>query len=72
MKISLHASSEPILISGLVGIAIDGLAINALNEILPFIDTDSLSFLKRDDIHNFLCHSTIFSKKYFMVKRLLA
>ena len=65
MKISLHASSEPILISGLVGIAIDGLAINALNEILPFIDTDSLSFLKRDDIHNFLCTPPSLAKNIY-------
>jgi hypothetical protein len=54
MKISLHASSEPILISGLVGIAIDDLAVNVLIDILPFIDTDSLALLKRNDIHNFL------------------
>ena len=54
MKISLHASSEPILISGLVGLAIDGIAVNVLIDILPFIDSDSLALLKRNDIHNFL------------------
>ena len=65
MKIGLHASSEPILISGLVGLAIDGLAINALSEILPFIDTDDLSFLKRDDIHNFLCTPPSLAKNIY-------
>ena len=65
MKISLHASSEPILISGLVGLAIDGIAINALSEILPFIDTDNLSFLKRDDIHNFLCTPPSLAKNIY-------
>ena len=54
MKMSLHASSEPILISGLVGLAIDGIAVNVLIDILPFIDSDSLALLKRNDIHNFL------------------
>ena len=54
MKMSLHASSEPILISGLVGLAIDGIAVNVFIDLLPFIDVDSLALLKRNDIHNFL------------------
>ncbi len=54
MNISRHASSEPILISGLIGLSIDGIAVDVLIDILPFIDTDALSLLKRDDIHNFL------------------
>ena len=54
MKMSLHASSEPILISGLIGLSIDGIAVDVLIDILPFIDTDALSLLKRDDIHDFL------------------
>jgi hypothetical protein len=54
MKISLHASSEPILISGLVGLAIDGIAVSVLIDILPFVDADDLVLLKRNDIHNFL------------------
>ncbi len=65
MKMSLHASSEPILISGLVGLAIDGIAINSLSEILPFIDTDNLSLLKRDDIHNFLCTPPSLAKNIY-------
>ena len=65
MKISLHSLSEPILISGLVGLAIDGIAINALSEILPFIDTDNLSLLKRDDIHNFLCTPPSLAKNIY-------
>ena len=65
MKISLHASSEPILISGLVGLSIDGISINTLSEILPFIDTDNLSFLKRDDIHNFLCTPPSLTKNIY-------
>ena len=54
MKLSLHASSEPILISGLVGLAIDGIAVNVFIDLLPFIDVDSLALLKRNDIHTFL------------------
>ena len=54
MKISMHASSEPILISGLVGLAIDGIAVGVLIDILPFVDADDLALLKRNDIHNFL------------------
>ena len=54
MKISMHASSEPILISGLVGLAIDGIAVDVLIDILPFVDADDLALLKRNDIHNFL------------------
>ena len=54
MNISRHASSEPILISGLVGLAIDSIAIDTLIDVLPFIDADNLALLKRDEIHNFL------------------
>jgi hypothetical protein len=54
MKMSLHASSEPILISGLVGLSIDSIAIDVFIDILPFIDADDLVLLKRNDIHNFL------------------
>ena len=54
MKISMHASSEPILISGLVGLAIDGIAVGVLIDILPFVDADDLALLKRNDIHNFI------------------
>ena len=65
MKISLHASSEPILISGLVGIAIDDLAVNVLIDILPFLDTDSLALLKRNDIHNFLSTPPTLAKNIY-------
>ncbi len=65
MKISLHASSEPILISGLVGLAIDGIAVNNLIDILPFINTDSLALLKRNDIHNFLSTSPSLAKNIY-------
>ena len=54
IKMSLHASSEPILISGLIGLSIDAIAIDVLIDILPFIDADDLVLLKRNDIHNFL------------------
>ena len=54
MRMSLHASSEPILISGLVGLSIDGIAVDVLIDILPFIDADDLVLFKRNDIHNFL------------------
>ena len=54
MKMSLHASSEPILISGLVGLAIDGIAVNVFIDLLPFIDVNSIALLKRNDIHAFL------------------
>ena len=54
IKMSLHASSEPILISGLVGLSIDAIAIDVLIDILPFIDADDLVLLKSNDIYNFL------------------
>ena len=65
MKISLHASSEPILISGLVGLAIDGIAVNILIDILPFIDANNLTLLERNDIHNFLCNPPSLTKNIY-------
>ena len=65
MKMSLHASSEPILISGLVGLSIDAIAIDVLIDILPFIDADDLVLLKRNDIHNFLSTPPFLAKNIY-------
>ena len=65
MKISLHASSEPILISGLVGLAIDGIAVNILIDILPSMDANNLTPLERNDIHNFLCNPPSLTKNIY-------
>ena len=54
MKMSLHTSAEPLLVSGLVGLTIDGMAIEALSDILPFINADNIPLVKRDDIQDFL------------------
>ena len=65
MKMSLHASSEPILISGLVGLSIDAIAIDVLIDILPFIDADDLVLLKSNNIHNFLSAPPALTKNLY-------
>ncbi len=53
-RMSQHASSEPLLISGLVGISIDSIAIDSLIAVLPTLKKQDLGLLKEDDLQDFL------------------
>jgi hypothetical protein len=53
-RLSLHAAGEPILISGLVGQAIDTLALETLADVLPRLGKDDLPLLDRDAFRDFV------------------
>lgn len=49
-RLGRHAASEPILISGLVGLAIDGVALEALARVLPACTPDDAAALASADL----------------------
>jgi hypothetical protein len=53
-RLGVHAAGEPILISGLVGQAVDTLAIQTLVNVLPLLDKGDLPLLDTDAIHDFV------------------
>jgi hypothetical protein len=53
-RLGAHAASEPILISGLVGQAIDTLAIETLVDVLPRLDKGDLPLLDTDAVRDFV------------------
>jgi len=53
-RLGMHAASEPILVSGLVGQAIDALALETLADVLPRLGEDDLPLLDEDTIRDFV------------------
>lgn len=53
-RLGLHAASEPILVSGLVGQAIDALAMTTLADVLPRLDKDDLPLLDDESLRDFV------------------
>jgi hypothetical protein len=53
-RLGMHAASEPLLVSGLVGQKIDAVAIQTLADVLPRLDPDDLPLLERESFRNFL------------------
>ena len=53
-RLGMHAASEPILVSGLVGQAIDTVAITTLADVLPRLDEDDLPLLDDESLRDFL------------------
>lgn len=53
-RLGLHAASEPVLVSGLVGQAIDAVAIQTLADVLPRLDKDDLALLDTDAMRDFV------------------
>lgn len=53
-RLGLHAAGEPILVSGLVGQAIDAVALEALVAILPRLDNTDLPLLDTDSFRDFV------------------
>jgi len=51
-RIGRHAATEPILISQLVGRALDAVALDALADILPALGPDDLSRLDAPEVHD--------------------
>jgi len=53
-RLGLHAAAEPILVSGLVGQAIDNLALQTLVDVLPRLGPDDLPLLEADALRDFV------------------
>ncbi len=53
-RLGMHAAGEPILISGLVGQAIDALALGALADVLPRLEKSDLPLLEKDSLRDFV------------------
>jgi hypothetical protein len=53
-RLGMHAASEPILISGLVGQAIDALALQTLADVLPRLEKSDLPLLEKDSLRDFV------------------
>jgi hypothetical protein len=53
-RLGMHAAGEPILVSGLVGQAIDALALETLADVLPKLGKDDLLILDEDAVRDFV------------------
>jgi hypothetical protein len=53
-RLGMHAAGEPILVCGLVGQAIDTLALQTLADVLPRLEQKDLSLLDGTDVRDFL------------------
>jgi hypothetical protein len=63
-RIGQHAAAEPILISGLVGVAIDTMALDTLAQVLPKLDASDLDRLDAPTIRD-LVHMVPSFKRHF-------
>jgi hypothetical protein len=63
-RMGQHAAAEPILISGLVGLAIDTIALDTLAQVLPKLDASDLDRLDSPTIRN-LVHTVPSFKRHF-------
>lgn len=63
-RMSQHAAAEPILVSGLVGLAIDTVALDTLAQVLPDIGPSDLDRLDDDSIRD-LVHVVPSFKRHF-------
>jgi len=53
-QLGMHAAGEPILVSGLVGQAIDALALETLADVLPRLEKSDLPLLEKDSLRDFV------------------
>jgi hypothetical protein len=53
-RLGMHAASEPILISRLVGQAIDAVALGTLADVLPRLEKSDLPLLDKDSLRDFV------------------
>lgn len=64
-KIGRHASGEPLLISGLVGIAIDSMALETLSDILPQLTAADYPLLNEPQLRDLLALSPSLNRQFF-------
>jgi hypothetical protein len=64
-RLGMHAASEPILVSGLVGQAIDALAITTLADVLPQLEKSDLPLLEKESLRDFVATPIRFQRAFF-------
>jgi hypothetical protein len=64
-RIGRHASSEPILISSLVGIAIDTMALETLAQVLPTLRKSDLAVLDAPEIRDLVTNPPVFASHFY-------
>jgi len=64
-RLGMHSASEPILISGLVGQAIDTLALGALADVLPRLEKSDLPLLDEDSFRDFVATPIRYQRAFF-------
>ena len=53
-RLGMHTASEPLLVSGLVGQAIDALALGTLTDVLPRLEKSDLPLLGKESLRDFV------------------
>ena len=64
-RMGRHAAAEPILISGLVGLAIDSMALDTLAQVLPTIGPSNIDLLENDAIRDLVHVAPSFKRHFF-------
>ena len=64
-QIGRHAASEPILISSLVGLAIDSMALDALAQVLPTFRKSDLALLDTPEIRDLITHQPAMASHFY-------
>jgi hypothetical protein len=63
-RLGMHAASEPILVSGLVGQAIDAVAIQTLADVLPQLEKSDLPLLEKESLRDFVATPIRFQRAF--------
>ena len=64
-RIGRHSASEPLLISSLVGLAIDAMALETLANVLPTLKTNDLAALDSSDIRDLVTTPPAMASHYY-------
>ena len=63
-RLGMHAAGEPILVSGLVGQAIDALALGTLADVLPRLEKSDLPLLDGDSFRDFVATPITYQRAF--------
>ena len=63
-RLGMHAAGEPILVSGLVGQAIDALALGALADVLPRLEKSDLPLLEKYSLRDFVATPITYQRAF--------
>ena len=63
-RLGMHAAGEPILVSGLVGQAIDAVALGTLTDVLPQLEKSDLPLLDGDSFRDFVATPITYQRAF--------